>query len=248
MRASSCVRLFGCLVGMLFVNASTCCAAWDVNYDGSVLPTDPSLGANAWQLHDYYAPNDLSKTSAADGLLHIVDEWSDRLVFFTREGEYLAAGSSITVEARLSVLTGYYPHTDLSPVMFGVQVGRGSNAAVYLWPDRVGARYPGVNQFLTVPVDMTEFHTIRLALDSGSYFRIWLDNELLFASATTPGSRGTGLYFTSGVGAYATSDSYWDYVRYSKEYLPVPEPSGLLALAGGVSGMLALSRRRSSAR
>lgn len=210
MFASSYVRIFGCLVGVLFVSASTCGAVWDVSYDGSVLPNDPTLGANAWQLHDYYAPNDLSKTTAADGMLHVVDEWSDRAVTFSREGDYLPTGSSVTVEARVKVLSGSNELSFLSPVFFGVQVGQGANAQVYLWPDRVGTRYSGNNAFTVVTLDMTQYHTIRLAMGPQATFSVWVDEALLFTGTPLPGRRGSAVYFTSGLLEQAISDSYWD--------------------------------------
>jgi hypothetical protein len=42
--------------------------------------------------------------------------------------------------------------------------------------------------------------------------------------------------FGSYLGA-GSCDTYWQYVAYSKEFLPVPEPGSLIALAGGLAGI-----------
>ena len=57
-----------------------------------------------------------------------------------------------------------------------------------------------------------------------------------------PSTQWWDVYFASASGT--ASSSYWDYVAYSDAFLPVPEPSSMLALAGGIAGITAFALRR----
>mgnify|MGYP000870770533 CR=1 FL=1 len=236
------------IAALILVSLPCWAAAWDVTYEGSAIPNDPTLGSDAWVL-DELTSGDLSNTTALNGVLNIVDTWADRGVRFLREGQSVSEAGALTIEARFKVTAaGGGQYLDyLAPVALGGTVGA-ATAFVGVWPDRVGALYGSANLFDCHFADMTQYHTLRIALaggTSGGHFIVWLDDVQVLGGA---GSRQGGGVFFGTAQPPLTSESYWDYVRYSRDYLPVPEPSGLLALAGGMSGMLALSRRRSSAR
>jgi len=53
-----------------------------------------------------------------------------------------------------------------------------------------------------------------------------------------------GVWFGTAWSVGDTAEAYWDYVAYSAAFLPIPEPSSLLALAGGVAGLGGFALRR----
>ena len=230
------------LLSVPFVALPCACAAWDFTYDGDVLPVDAALGADVWALR---RPGDqafLSESSASDGFLHLVDRRNDQAALFYRDD--VGPGSPVTIEGRVRVVAADDPYNGLiEPLLFG-----GRLAFVAIFGDRIGVRYIGMNSFIFSPLDMSEFHVIRLAIEGSQAgfrdpaFTVWVDGAQVF-SGPAPGTTGGSVYFGT-LFNQPTSESYWDYVRYSNEYLPVPEPSGLLALTSGLTGLLAMRRRR----
>ena len=219
-----------------------CCseigAGWDVTYDADSMPQDAG-----WSLYAVGVPGSSAECAARDGVLSLLDSRTDSTTLFLKEDPALATSETLTVEARVRVVSAAN-FADLDAVSLGGSIGYGGS--VRLWPDRIATLYRGDNVFRVHSVDMTVFHVIRLAIDKRPFvptLRVWLDGTQVFAGPA-PGVLPRGIFFGTSLIADATSESYWDYVRYSNEYLPVPEPSGLLALAGGMSGLLALSRRR----
>ena len=220
-------------------------AAWRTVYDGSVFPDSPALGSAAWTAGP---TNDLSASSARDGMLHLVDQWADRSVWFQQGLSDYPAGSPVTVEARLRVNAAYSSADWIAPVQFGFSHGY-SNPFIGFWTDGLATRYARENLLRFQPMDMTVFHTVRIAVEakpkySPPKFWVWVDGRQVFHGECA-GWKQLGVYFgSSTILNDSTCDVDWDYVRYSWDFQPVPEPSSLAALGGGVMGLLALRRRR----
>jgi len=205
-------------------------SAWDHIYDGSVLPNDPSLGSNVW-----LAAGDTSACSSDGSVLRILDR-TDTYVSFRRSAA--PARSPLTVEARVRVVSGnntllYVGTPSYTPYL-------------ELYADRVQINF-GSGRQQTYHSDLSVFHTIRLDMDAWSRSYVWLDDVLAAQGTSTPGGNTFDLMF--GAPFSGASESYWDYVAYSAAFLPIPEPSSLLALAGGLAGIVGAGmwRRRRGA-
>lgn len=225
---------------LLAVSAS----AWDVSYEGNVMPNATELGTSKWGV-DWIGG--LSASSTDGNTLHLVDNRADSVVYLWREADGFPAGTPLTMEARVKVIVadtggfaGYAVGMGISTVNKAVHIG--------LWPDKVwvGEYEDGTEIPVYVPVDMTQFHTFRLASMGGSdpRFSVWMDGDMVY-SGVSYGGAYRAVYFGGYLPkAEMTSDSYWDYVRYSTEYVPVPEPCALMTLVGGLGALAVPLMRR----
>jgi hypothetical protein len=115
----------------------------------------------------------------------------------------------------------------------------GAIARVNLWTDHISMAYGDGTSVWSYAVDMTQFHVIRVALESSAESWIWLDGNLLYSGPALGGGQGD---FTFG--GNTNSDAYWQYVDYSNSFVPVPEPPSLVALLCGVAGLGGVVFRR----
>lgn len=197
--------LIACCIAVLSPMAS----AWDVTYDGSVFPNDTTLGQTIWKNG---SRNDLSGCSVQDGLLHLSDQATDKTALFSRE-PMLPSGTPITIEARVKVLSGASAFTGDPPARIELATVSG-RVVVGLWPSKVTCSGSESS------VDMTTLHTIRVGLRDDNQYRVWVDGTQLFSGTAASGSQ-SGIAFGSSWQPGGTVDSYWDYVSYSKAYIPV---------------------------
>ncbi len=227
------------LVLALFFVCLPCFGQWQVAYEANTLP---DVANPAWRA---FPIGPLAEASVSEGILRINDTVPERRPAYMREIQAIPFGTPITLEARLRVASEGGATADAYPVVLAVSTnGYGlGRAFVSISPTALATKYGYDAEWQVVPFDARAFHVYRIALAGNGTFSIWADGALVFAGAATTAHQ-TGIHFGANLSEDLVSDSYWDYVRYSNEYLPVPEPSGLLALAGGMSGLLALQRRR----
>jgi len=197
--------------------------AWDLCYDGSVLPNDPSLGTGTWSVPYGQDP---SPCSSDGDILHIP---ASGMSYYRHA---IPFGAPVTLEARFRVTSAI--------AWRYAWLGAGTPSfmtSAELYTDKaVSYVYGGA---LTYPADLTLFHTLRIATASTGDSFLWLDGQLIAEGLALPGCQ-VGISF----GSQPAVDSYWDYVAYSADFLPVPEPSSLAALGFAIAGLAMAAARR----
>ncbi|MCX6376357.1 MAG: PEP-CTERM sorting domain-containing protein [Armatimonadetes bacterium] len=223
-----------CAIVACVLLLTSAAGAWDVQYVAStgLLPTSASP---AWQL---FLHNDPIPT-VADGILRIQHTGTASYVEYSREGYAIDAGVPVTVEARVRAA-----ETSSGASRLSIQT-KGCYASLLIYPDHIAAADHSAGGWVTLSGDFTTFRAIRVAYDGGMRAYAWVDDEPAFSWGLSGSAGQDGVNFGSCLGA-GPCDSYWQYVAYSKQFVPVPEPSSLIALAGGLAGLggTALRRRR----
>jgi hypothetical protein len=214
--------IFGCATGV---------HAWDVEYDANtgLFPTEASP---VWQFNDYGAI-----TTVLDGVLLINS--SSGGASYCREEASIAAGVPVTMETQMCIFPSVSGAAGLTMGTYGAFVD------VSIRPDCIVTtdRYYQSHVFWQ---DFTTFRKIRLAYDGIGEAYVWVDDQLAMSWDVRDWMPSTGYPVGVRFGSHS-STSYWQYVNYSKDFAPVPEPSSILALVGGIAGLggFALRRRRS---
>ncbi len=212
---------------MLVLGLGTTAHAWEVEYVAAkgMLPSESS---DPWQFKDYGAT-----VSALSGVLSIGDNGG---AGYRREAAAISAGVPVTMETRMRVVSTSSAMAELHISTYGAEILPGIRSD-HIWEvDRHGQTH-------TYWGDFTTFHTVRLAYDGLSQASIWVDGDLAMRWEPSFWSMASGppggISFGSG-----SCSSYWEYVAYSKEYLPIPEPSSLAAILAGLAGFGAVMCRR----
>jgi hypothetical protein len=224
---------------VLLMASSGPASCWEISYEGDVLPNSAELGEVKWS-----GGQDTSLTYTHEGVLRTVDPWVTRSVEFNREHS-MPAGSAVTIESRLRVLSVSSAPADWfgGRPGLGIQVP-GRQAVLGLLPGKVFSRYSGDTLNREYAVDLTQWHTFRIALAPDGWFKVWMDDGPIFSGSAYAYGQSTVFFGTSTSNWEGTDDIEWDYVRYSKEYLPIPESSSLLALFTGIGAYAGFVRRR----
>ncbi len=201
-------RLIGVLLFTTACTALLCASAfaWDVYYDSSVMPTDPSLGSEAW-----CSMGNPSNSSVQDGVLHLATQDATTAVYFSRDWA-LGGGTPITLETCVMVDSGTGAAPSTPPALIQVENNSG-HVSLGVYTNQITVDSSAQS------VDMTSFHVIRIALKTDNTYQVWLDgNPVLSGTATS--SCQSGMMFGSYPPPGGTIDSYWDYVGYSYSYIP----------------------------
>jgi hypothetical protein len=205
--------------------------AWEVEYNAST-GLLPIAASPAWQFQNYGAT-----TTVLDGVLWINSSGSG--ANYRREEASIAADVPVTIETKMCVLPSISGAANLTIGTYSNYVG------ISIFHDRIVAsdRYYQSHIFWQ---DFTTFHTVRLAFDGTNEAYVWVDNQLAMSWDADYWSLATGEPVGVRFGSHS-SISNWQYVNYSKDFAPVPEPSSIFALVGGIAGLggFALRRRRS---
>jgi len=215
------------IVAFLFCPGGVC--AWDVQYDAGtgLLPTAAS-------------PTWRGGITGTDTVAIVGDalrlEHSAGSVYYGREQWEIGGGVPVTLEARMCVDSSSH-----GVAVIAIET-RGAYASLSVLPDRIGA-YDWENGNIEYMGDFTAYHTFRVAYDGGTRVYAWVDRSLALSWGLSGAAGQGGVSF--GTPAYsAPSISHWQYVAYSKEFLPIPEPSSLLAVLAGAVGCVGWRRRK----
>jgi hypothetical protein len=182
--------------------------SWDFIYDGDKLP-DP----NEWEIYktDGIDVSDVCEI-APDGSLHITDP-SDKVCFFLPAVDGVETG---TIEARVKVLSQAGASYT---ILFGIE-DTAVDAWIDLFPDHIQLEGGESHD-----IDMTEYHTIRIAKDGGD-FRVYVDDEEVM-EGTLPSAtdrEGTIIFGSGSTGG--TGEHFWDYVVYTAGGAFAPDELG----------------------
>lgn len=216
-------------VMVIMIVISGCCMgayAWDVEYDANegLLPTAALL---EWQAE----VDDTTTSEITEGVLHINSNGGGYL----REVNMIGVGVPVTMETRMRVSSSAH----IAWLSLGTY---GGATGISIYTDRLVTS--DINgQPLVFSTDFTTFHTIRLAYNGDGGGALWVDNLFALPIVAHPWNWTVGTPDGVRFGSYL-SDSYWQYVAYSKEFLPIPEPSSLLALFTGLAGIGGIAWRR----
>lgn len=176
--------------------------------------------------------------TVSDGLLRIQHVTGSS--YYCREAWAIDAGIPVTMEAKMRV-----DASSIGAPQLSIQT-KGCYAALNIYSDHLQAYDWSSKNNVVFYGNFTALPTIRMAYDGGTNVYAWVNNQPAL-SWTLSGSAGqNGISFGTYISTDAF-DSYWQYVGYSKQFLPVPEPSSLLALASGIAGLggFVLRRKRS---
>lgn len=203
--------------------------AWEVEYAATsgLLPTASSP---AWG-------TDTSGTvvTTLDGVLHI--NCIAGGAGYRREVSAISAGVPVTLETRMSVSASTSGAASLTIGTYSGFVD------IAIFPDRLVTSDLNYQPH-TFWQDFSALHTIRLAYDGIGGAYAWVDGDLALSWAAPPWSWTTGDPGGVSFGSYL-SISDWQYVGYSKEFIPIPEPGSLAALGAGLAGVgMGFARRR----
>ena len=214
---------------LLCLACSAVAQAWDVLYDAGSGAL-PSGVQPSWK----GIVEDGDTASVSGGVLHI--SHNNGSGYFCREPWSIEAGVPVTVEARMRV-----ENTPVWSPTISIQT-KGGVALISVYSDHIVAHDWISGGGVYYNADFTRFHTIRIAYDGARRAYAWVDGLAAFSWGVSGAGQG-GVSFGSSL-PIGSHDSYWQYVGYSKAFVPVPEPSSLAALGGGVMSLLALRRRR----
>lgn len=223
------MKIFTTSVIVIVGVISGCCTgafAWDVEYDasGGVLPSQASP---AWQ-------TDSGSAAILSGVLSIDSTGA----CYEREGDALGVGVPVTVETSMRASSSAYD----AWISLGTY---GGATGISIYSDRIETSGINGQPLVFLLTDPTAFHTIRLAYDGNGDGAVWVDNQFALPIVTEPWNWSLGPPDGVRFGSYL-AESDWQYVDYSKEFLPVPEPSSFAALGAGLLPLagLALWRKK----
>ncbi|NQU42212.1 exo-alpha-sialidase [bacterium] len=213
----SCLRVMlagFCIVAVL--SASQGAEKWELEYDGSVLPSD---AADSWGVS---LGTSCTMTITPEGYLHIVD------------------GGSVTgalASATMSWGAGYLVNRQVAEARVrtvtcsgqggvSVLVANGVYEEVFtLFPDRIETH----RSARTYAMDTTDdFHTYRFEAEETDFF-LYADGNLVIDGSdnfTSPSTDGRNTIRFGSQSSGPTSDAYWDFVRYT--VFPFYPPEGAI--------------------
>ena len=201
------VRITSLILLALFFWTSPLFAAapvWEYIYEGDILPDDPSLGDNAWQL---MGDNQFAEITDR-GELHINDIGQNHCFFLYNISD-TDLMQQATIEARVKVLS--QSGSANFEVLVGMQDGSNSKW-LDLFPDHILLN----NTQSTHDVDMTEYHILRMVRD-GEDIRIYVDDEeVINEPHVGAGESWIGFIFGAGC-TLCKSEQYWDYLVFTTE-------------------------------
>ena len=201
------VRITSLILLAVFFWTSPLLAAapiWEYIYEGDILPDDPSLGDNAWQL---MGDNQFAEITDR-GELHINDIGQNHC-FFLYNIPDVDLMQQATIEARVKVLS--QSGSANFEVLVGMQDGSNSKW-LDLFPDHILLN----NTQSTYDVDMTEYHILRMVRD-GEDIRIYVDDEEVINEPHV-GAGESWIGFILGAGCtLCKSEQYWDYLVFTTE-------------------------------
>jgi len=176
---------------------------WEYIYEGDILPDDPSLGDNVWQL---MGDNKFAEITD-QGELHI-DDIGENHCFFLYNIADPDLMQQATIEARVKVLSQSGTNFE---VLVGMQDGSNSKW-LDLFPDHILLN----NTNSTYDVDMTEYHILRMVRDMTD-IHIYVDEEEVISEPHV-GAGESWIGFIFGAGAtVSSSEQFWDYVVFTTE-------------------------------
>lgn len=202
---------------------------WEFIYEADVLPDDPSLGDDVWQVMGSIKFAKITE----QGELHI-DDVGENHCFFLYNVQDAAVMEQATIEAQVKVLS--QSGSAEFEVLVGMQDGSRSKW-LDLFPDHI--KLDSSNE--TYDVDMTEYHVVRMTRD-GEEVTIYLDDaEVISCPHVGAGESWRGFIFGAGCTA-CKSEQYWNYLVFTTEGAFSPEelPSYASTLPVASRGKLAI--------
>lgn len=208
--------------------------AWGVTYDANTnqLPTGVSpawtsviLGSNT--------------ATVSNGLLRIQHITGSS--YYYREAWAIDAGIPVTMEAKMRV-----DASSIGAPQLSIQT-KGCHASLNVYSDHLQAYDWPSKSNVVFYENFTVLQTVRMAYDGENNVYAWVNNQLALSWTLSGGAGQNGISF----GTYNSADvfdSYWQYVSYSKQFLPVPEPSSLLGVSSLLFTLAGFAIRRRSVR